>query len=461
MKKGTRITLICILSILILAIIGLTIFGYVQRFSKASAEEISDNAIVNFNQLYRYRTDNISVGGLTFTNNQVINGTYVSNGYTKVSESFSVISGHKYFVRYNYDNSFYFTFNTALPDNGRLVSSQIVQAVSDSNDVYFVWHSEENVVFSNYNLNLIIVDLTQMGLDSYSLEECNTLFSSSYYEYTTGTPVYLNGLNAYQQGMNAVLDNMNATISTYLIGMNAFPYNNKNIENSELIFDNQINAYYFYGVVGIPLFDTIESGTNLQIDFNLWIPDMQGESSSYAQSFILHFGIIDNASNLVEIATVPLTKYTSFTDMAYNGGFVLPTATDTIYAWVDYDSATDQNDSATQIIVTKSDITFRSINLSSLLMSQYSKGRSDTIEYYQYGNPGYNEIFNLGKEYAIRHNLNNAWGQAWDFIESSFTGIGGIFQVELLPGVPIAVFILVPLMIGLIFFVVKLVKGGG
>lgn len=453
MKKGTRITLICILSILILAIVGLTIFGYVQRFSKANAEEISDNSIVNFNQY----VSNTYFPDYTFNR---------GNGYNLAS---GITIGNVIYVRANVTSfegtpsGLFFGSTDLVANDAYKTTIFSMTGVGYYDTIITCTYSYVNTYCNaTFNIDsLMVIDLTQMGLDSYSLEECRELFTSSYYEYTTGTPIYLNGINAYQQGMEAVLDNMTATISTYLIGSNAFPYNNKNIQNSELIFDNQINAYYFYGVIGVPLFGTIGAGTNLQIDFNLWIPDMQGESSSFISAYPLHFGYVDNSGNLIEISEIACSKYTSFTDIEYKGSFIMPVETDTIYVWTDYEPVSDPNQSATQVIVSKSDIIFRTLNVTALLMSQYSKGRSDTIEYYQYGNPGYNEIFNLGKEYAIRHNLNNAWGQAWDFIESSFTGIGGIFQVELLPGVPIAVFILVPLMIGLIFFVVKLVKGGG
>ena len=109
-------------------------------------------------------------------------------------------------------------------------------------------------------------------------------------------------------------------------------------------------------------------------------------------------------------------------------------------------------------IASKSDITFKGLDIAQIVNNAYNKGASDTNAKYSVGGLLYQSIYDLGKSEGIAQG--NTFVNGLDVIATTFTKVFSIFNVEILPGIPLSVFILLPLLFGLIIFVVKITKGG-
>lgn len=433
MKKQTRITLIALITILMLVVLGSTIYFYVQKYAYADFEDLTSDYVVNFNQLIANNEINYNVSS------SGDNFKYISNTFTL---------NHKYYIKvYNNRNgNLHFYINDI--DNNITANSWYSDVVTLTNS---------SLSFYGYNgidyKYLNVIDLTIMfGGDGNepSLEQCQSYFISDYYAYNEGTPMpfsvtYLDG---YTNGVNDTLGVFSYKLVTESIqsSMQAVNYNN---------YFGQITAYQNYvritGLNGMvtagymPLLATIETGTHFKITGGFSHND--GHAS-------LPITIAYLASNgvMVEIQTKNITGGAN-TPMSFE--FDAPANINGFYILFNDDI------SEPSIFIYKFECEILIKDVYALVQTAYQNGYGKAQNDYLPGNTGYNEIFNAGKQYAITHNQNNAWGSAWDFIESAFTGIGSIFTIQLLPGVPLSIFILVPLMVSLIFFIVKLVKGGG
>ncbi len=72
---------------------------------------------------------------------------------------------------------------------------------------------------------------------------------------------------------------------------------------------------------------------------------------------------------------------------------------------------------------------------------------------------GYNNGYDKGKIDGIATKGESVWINSMSFIKNLFVDIFEIFSIEILPNVSIGTFIIIPLIFGVLFFIVKITKG--
>lgn len=318
-------------------------------------------------------------------------------------------------------------------------------------------YSSQNIKINYFN----VIDLTLMyGENTPTIEECRHIFTSDYYNYTTGTAIISDNLESYTRGytagFNSAWESQNVSYKQYVIGAQSFAFNNQQYtEESTKSYDAIAGAYSFSGILGIPLGFLSVGGTNYEIDFTLLCTDWAGESLSFKQEYSLYFYYVNSDNNLIQIGKIPYFEI-SGNYGTYKGSFVCPVDTDTIYL----EFTTEPLDNTPTIATAfASNITFRSQNIESAINSAFNSGAESVKDSYLPGGDLYNEIYNLG--YSNGSASNKPFTDSWDFIGQSFHGIGEILAMELIPGLPLGLFVALPLLVGLLFFIVKIAKGSG
>ena len=97
MKNGTRIFLICIIIVLLLSYVVGFVYCTVNKY--ASAEEISDSTILNFNQLFDYNSVDGNANFSRINNNFKVLTS--SDFEIDLGITADFVTGHKYFVYVN------------------------------------------------------------------------------------------------------------------------------------------------------------------------------------------------------------------------------------------------------------------------------------------------------------------------------------------------------------------------
>ena len=448
MKNSLRITLICILVILILALVGVNIFCVVNKYAKA--EEIVSNDLVNFNQLFNYNNASIN-GNYGYKNNaegswHLWSQTSGEAIFANLGVTISLDSSHSYYCYSSYGSDSI----QILIGTFRFSRTGIYTGNSVSNEsVYFRMQNSPGI-----DITIYVIDLTQMyGSNIPTLQECQQIFTAEYYSYTTGTPIYQSGLANYQQAINDVFSNY-----TYHLNLSALGNNTYGVEyqNAEAYFEYRPSPYsnwYFLNTFAVPLFTTLNNGAIVTINYRLYAPNFEG---SYYLNIMVYNGT-GYSSIYTDTSAIDTTNGNSVT-------FTLPTSTDTLYF-----NILDSNhavDTEMNMLVYLFDINANQMDVASAIITANQTGyesarRYYQEEYYNVGGDGYYEIYMEGFRQGQNSDVVSAFDGAWGFISSASTGLASIFQIEILPGLPLATFVLVPLMLGLVFFVVKLGKGGG
>ena len=448
MKKSTRITLILIISIVMIAVVGLTIYGYVQKYAYADYIDVATdpNAIVNFNQ---YIQNN-------YINNTI--STYFSNTLPVGSYFIRIDSNVNTRILFVYTGGAYYQKNIIVGQNEFLITfSNEISAIQFDNAI----------TFTNFNA----INLTQMyGVYNLpNLTQCQELFVSVY-SYNTGTAMPANGFSMYSQGYQDAYDAIQANLTYSIVASDV--YNNAtnfDLGNycGEVLKATDPNIYYIYTNPNPTFNDEAQYANGFYMPFNTTISGgavlkLQGCIATYMgfaeQLQPIYCAVVTNGQvrNLYTFDhyIVGSGDVGNLLKASYDLTLTMPYDCNGLYFY-----------SLEQFACANLSVMVQNFDLQTAIASARQTAQSQAEEYYtklySVGGERYEQIFNSGKQYALTHNANNAWGSAWDFIESAFTGIGGIFAVQLLPGVPLSVFILVPLMISLIFFIVKLTKGGG
>ena len=237
------------------------------------ATEINSDSVYNFNQ---------QISSLNFTYSDLgvsLDGTgyYVSaSGYkTDVGEiTYNILSSSLM----QSDHVFYFLVNSSKEYFGVQVSQNLkwvnyydsfICTGLSSTEVY-------SVVFPEYVGNIDancyygVIDLTQMfgSGNEPSLEQCKQIFTSEYYNYTTGTPLSLSGINAYQQGVSDTLNSYNVVTSPVLTLLRSFTVNVPDCSNAILYSDSSNGDIRFIGGLGLPFSTTLPSTTTVTIYFD-------------------------------------------------------------------------------------------------------------------------------------------------------------------------------------------------
>ncbi len=438
--------MLTILAICMLLILSIVMFNPIQNVY-ADYNELNESTLVNFNQMVL---------------NENINRTYIKSSVIPITKKNLNINNHKYYLHFDKNTSGIVAIGY---NNG--TSNVDLTTPSDTGAFDFIFLCSKVMYFSVYSVvdnlsltNFNIIDLTLMfgtGNEP-NLEQCKEYFTAQYYPYNEGTqiPYSKSYLHGYQEGAQSVYESLSITLNSYTIGANSQTYANNTIERGELYFDQQYSTYAFNGVIAINLLGQVERGTNINIDFKLTIPSLQGEPKNIWESFPLYFAYVDTNNNLVNITGIK-ANYNGSLDNIYKGDFALPITTSTIYCYLQYNSV-GGNLAPLSALATKSDITFKGLDIAQIVNNAYNKGASDTNSKYSPGGLLYQSIYDLGKAEGISEG--NSFVNGLDVIATTFTKVFSIFNVEILPGIPLSVFILLPLLFGLIMFVVKIAKGG-
>lgn len=433
MKKGTRIFLISLIVILMLAIIAAFTYCTINKYAYADYADITSDTIVNFNQLVSLQNSYNS--NITISNNTIlINNTL--NDLSRVDiNSFQFINGNKYYIKLNNVLDKW----TSLAANGSAIYyfKNTTYYTCDNNNtinrIYFdSGETSKQVIINIYNLSLMY------GVGNEPTEEqCEDIFTS-FYAYNKGTPMFF-GLN-----QNDMLQHLEYRINTGILS--GFP---QYFTNTQVVYDNNgtliltgVHQEAYPGYFLINLKSTIPIGSIVTINFN-----------SYTLVAGANVGICYANEEERYINTIPQnTNYNS----PFSYTFITWEETSGFYLICDAYS--------TGTIMTIKDATI-SVQLSSdyqfSLQAQYDLGYNDATTYYTQGY-GRTEIWTKGFNEGKAKGLQEANGTftAMDYVKSAFVTLGDIMNIEVFPNFTIGAFFLLPLITGAIFFIIKISKGG-
>lgn len=442
MKNGTRIILIVIIIVLMLAIAGSYAYCMVQKYADAEyADIVGTSDIVNFNQLMSIN----SVNGGNKDNDYVVYWTSnVDSAVATLNYTINIQANHKYYwsVKDSSGNE-YNMFNLSGNVNFRPNQiSQITGSFPATTINRLNWYNE---IPLNISLNFIFVDLTQMfgGGNEPNYDQADKYFTASYYNYTTGTPMAYNGLDNYYQAINDVFSNYSYTLNRNALNTTTYYYDIT--ENPDGTFAyNDVN-WYVYGAMAMPLFTTIKSGAQFSITYQLYAPNLPDGYQNIC------FAKLDTNGERLELGMQP-----------YNGeintfSLVLPVDVSTIVCYArnpDTNEIEDMN-----YIVGKLEIKASQIDVAGAILSAYDSGYQYVMDLYEVGGINWHSIYDAG--YFKGQEDGSAVLTAMDYVKAAFVKLGEILMIEVFPNITLGAFFLFPIITSLIFFVFKLVKGGG
>ncbi len=289
-----------------------------------SAEELSSNAVLNFNQIAKpqsYSNDFYNFGNLN------------SDGYFSISLKNTSVTWARMNIADNFNSThkYYFTFESNSGDGMNLyandgtvtllsnfVGPSIISGYSSYQfnlSSYFDSHSSGSI-----NVRMMCVDLTQCfgsGNEPSTVEEFKSYFVSDYYSYTQSTLVPLNATTSYSKG--------------YTDGMQSFSivnagddfYSNSYYLNSSAAFTyvTSDHAPYYYSLVP---FSSESPNAYLVFPMQTSIPansnfSLKGFVSSYVHDSSGTLNIYALASNkeVISLATVSFSG-TTFVEFSIN-----------------------------------------------------------------------------------------------------------------------------------------------
>lgn len=428
MKKTSRIICITLCVLLIALSAAGVIWALYNKLSQKQAHAeyadiVGSSDVVNFNQWVQNQYINASINDSTqFLAERI--------GYTN----------DKIYIRFTNTNTAIINFYNATSLTAQITGATYDNIITLSQDVTrgYVYYNSGNGTFSNFN----IINLTQMfgSGNEPNLEEAKQYFTANYYNYSSGTPMSYNGLDNYYQAINDVFNNYTYQIDRNALNTSTYPYNILS-EDSEFYYNN--SNWYLFGAAAMPLFTTLSNGTSMTIDFYFYTPN--------AGSIDVCIASLNSDNTLTELSTV---RYSFGNDGTLN--FTLPFDVSTIVIYARDISTHEYYELNT--LVQKLNIKATQLDVAGAILSAYDSGYQYVMRMVQEGGVLYKDIFDRGYYKGLSEQ--NATIGAMDYVGSAFSGIGNILSIELLPGVPFSLFVLLPLMFGLIAFVIKLSRGG-
>lgn len=472
MTKTKRIILICICSLLIVATMVAMVFAAINYYggkNKAHAEFTDlagTNTLVNFNQLYNitgYSVTNSANVSAINSNSFKINSTLTDGAIALLTAS-NLQNGHRYYIFGNNNQAFRF-----VDSNGNAFGESIDYIYSPSNN-RTLYYLNYNSVYGSYNIGDVVVfniiDLTQMfGDNEPNLQEAKEYFTAEYYNYNTGTAVSNNSVESYNQGVKSVYDSLYYTMNTELIVRNAQPYY-WNIDNSmtstvERVDPNgqpYTSQLVFEHGVFIPFSTALPINSSVQINMKFAYKQLETNLNCDVY-FIDNLGNVQFLAHWGELFTWPEDIQGTDYSQLPTKSFTYTTNANAVGLIIIEPQPTSLN----KFVFMYLDLQFRTGDISVLLDSSKSEierlVKMQYENYYAQGGAGYQTIWDKGFNAGSVSNGDTTLS-TMQYVGAAFQGIGEILQIELLPGIPFSLFVLLPLMVSLIFFVVKLTKGG-
>ena len=441
MNKTKRIICISLCILLIALSLAGVIWALYSKFSKQEAHaDYADLAgtdtLVNFNQLIPQTKINGS-------------GSPIWTSIYSRSD-FVMYRTHKYYIRVNNTGSYDFVIATGdawtefiaiLTANSSNNNEAIVQIAHDASGLQI--YSEYNLTYKNFNL----IDLTQMfgAGNEPNLQEAQEYFTAEYYNYTAGItiPYGLDYLEGYQKGIQDFQNSLTATFNNDILGTLSFAANIAGFNNSNIAYDANLSRYLVEGLAGFRLGNSISSPINFHAD--LFLTNYSGGL------YLAIFNYTDNGT----LTPLWVGEVQTGTNLAYIDANFNIVNIDTLYFGL-FDKNNEFNTyTSVSAYFVSTELKIYNIDVAALVNSAIGQTKSAYME----GGAEYEAIYQKGYLRGIAEQ--NATIGTMDYIGAAFTGIGSILAIELLPGVPFSLFVLLPLMFGLIAFVVKLSKGGG
>lgn len=406
------------------------------------------NSIVNFNQAIF---------------NSYIHGSFGANQAINLASNLNV--GNKYYIKFVCTdigasaNGLYFgnSAGTYLQLVGVIdaYTPRTIEQIVVPNYTYL-----NTYINSSASWSAILIDLTKMfGIGNEpNLEQCKSIFVAEYYAYTLGSPVSLSGLNSYAEGVASVYGNSVTLNPQYFFNnINEIRFNDVTGGYAKYINMNSQPNYSFniddHVIFSLPT--TLIAGTNFKLSFYLGRSEYNDNTPLEIGYFIQ--GQFYSLTRLT--ATAQFDNYNYF-----ELDLVAPYDLNGIVFSIPRDyELSDPNYQWYSVMVGDITLTYYITSLQQVISEAvqygYEKYKDEVDSYYQVGGQGYLAIYNAG----VRDSESNSavFSDAWSFIGSAFSGIGEMLKVELFPNVPIGLFVAFPLLLGLIFFIVKLTKGGG
>lgn len=412
----------------IVAVISFSLLSPIQQKAYAESSEI-----VNFNQLLRFTSATSYVSRVD--NNVGLRFASGFNSQFPATIDFNAIANHKYYLfndNNNGDFRLYLTggvtqeFNTIYSPYSNISITQLF-VVSPSN------------VELNKNIHFNIIDLTLMGIDNYTLEQCQNLFTSDYYSYTTGTPVNLNGFGSYAQGVIDTLGNTYLTLNENILSGLLTAYNYGGY-SSEVVFDQAQAGYLFTGFGLVNLGYQISQTTQFDFEGQIYQPNMNNK-----YMIISAF----NGNDIYIVGNIDVSNYN------FTGSITLPAGTDKFLICFS-DSSTGYS-GLSQVVAYQIKMSYNSVDIQGIVNTMYNAGLHYNQAYYSEGGDGYTEIWYQGYNRGLAQ-ASNVIGESWDFIGGTFTSLGQLFNIELMPNITLGLFIAIPLLLGLLLFILKITR---
>lgn len=435
---------------------------------KAYADYINDivaqqNVVVNFNQLINY--DNLSSSNICNKQNDFyyINGNVSDEVWAGIGISSGYINGHIYYLHIAQENSNLVQF---VIDNSNLrgFSDTVVTLTGYSNDATIYLRCLANS-YVNYKVQFYVIDLTLMFGEGNepNLRQCDGLFTSQYYSYNTGTAINFNSLDSWAQGYADAIGSRELTFSGSLL------LSNIGVETGNTQVSESVNGFY------------IENNTNMSYNaFYFIFPTSLNEGDIVT----LNVSEIECTTNPSGSGTTPAEDFNVQIGYYFNGNFVTlaqfnkansnrvigPYTYEGGWRYNAFDLSVSFKAPANlsllyfrytdRIYYRDIKIEAQSTNFAFALQQAQDRGYEIAKKYYTEGE-GYRQItleaFNEGVQ-SSQSNV-SVFQDTWSFIATAFSSVGEMLSIQIFPNVPLGVFIALPLLLGLILFIIKITKG--
>lgn len=410
-------------------------------------DDISSDTIVNFNQLIN-PANNISQQYYTY-NNGIYNFTNY-NGWINTNGPFNVINGHKYFIhsKSNTDVSrISFTNNIDYGMFNHVANYIDILTPNQTKDNMLLLVNPSGVECS---ITLYLIDLTQMFgetvANTITIEQCEQYFTADYYPYNSGMPIpfSVDYMNGYVNGVNDTLNNFQYILNNDTVQVSMQDVNFGNYYGEVTKYSNYVRASGISGKFPccyLPFISPIPQGAHFKIHGQFTHNDGNGT-----------IPIVIAYLQETQLITLASQRVTGGYANAYTYEFDSPANINGLYFYLNDD------ESGASITIYNTTVEVLNVDYAAILYSAAENARAQIEKNYLPRNPGYEAIFAAG--YQKGQTDGNAALTSMDYIQSAFTSLGEILTIEVFPNVPLGTFFLLPLMASLIFFIVKVSKGG-
>lgn len=417
-----------VIAITILIIAASTCVFYSTVDNTVLAETTSDS-ILNFNQL-------VSNDYINFYNDYK-DTTYTTKVVCKdLNANFY---NHKIYLNLEMDYSGEFRFKYILQND---YTEYNINYFTGNQNIIIDFNSTSDRLsgFGFYIMkatnikNLQLIDLTIMygSGNEPNLQECKNIFTTTY-NYTTSYLINTDSFKIYTDGVDSI--NKSLTISE---PVSNWINNTYNVDAAEYVVNDNGTIGWSKGNIATKFDYTLKANDYINLSLNVYGTPSTNTLSVYQ---------LDQNGNYTLLVDVDYSKWRyggSGTLGYYYGNFTIK---------LKYDCSQIYFNTTSNIIVVNK-VEYITYNYDNQLLNAFQQGANsiDTNYYYQKGVAD-------GKIQGAAQGT--AWGNSWEFISSCFSGVGDILAIEILPNLPLYTFIAIPLLLGLIVLIYKLIGSGG